>query len=181
MSIVKEVDKNMWNEIWSQAYYIFGILFNKVIFIISLIFGVFLSAIGYPKEIFVFILTLVILDLLIKQYSIVVIKYNSFSLNNYKQAWVDRHLTSRAIKNGISVKTILYSPMLYIANTIGLLPQVLFGSAISNVLYTLLILTEVSSILESLIESGNTNLIPFMKFINRKKDEVSNYEEPKEK
>lgn len=168
----KEVDKNMWNEIYLHAYNVLSLMFNKALILISLVFGLFLSSIGYPKEILIFILTLIIIDLVTKQGLIVVINYGKFTLKNYKNAWVDRHLTSRAIKNGISVKVILYSPILYFAHQLGVIPEILYGSVISSVLYTLIILTEISSIFENGIASGKKGLIPFLNFINRRKEEL---------
>lgn len=169
---MEEVNKTMWQEVLDQSYQTLTLLFNKGIFFTSVLFGTFLSAIGYPKEVFLFILILVLIDLITKQYSIVVSNFKSFSLRNYKQAWINKNLTSRQIKNGITIKIILYSPILYISNKLGVIPEILYGSVISNILYTMLVLTEISSIFENFIECGYTGLIPFLKFINNKKDKL---------
>jgi hypothetical protein len=165
-------NNNMWGEILDQVQYIFALLFSKGLIFLSLVFGVFFNAIGYPKEIFIFILTLIIIDLFTKQGSIVIIHYGKFTIKNYMQAWIDRHLTSREIKNGITVKIILYSPFLYIANTIGTLPQIIYGNLISSVMYTMIALVEISSITENFIDSGHKSLIPFRDFIRSKQKQL---------
>lgn len=178
---MEEVNKNnMWNDVIEQTQYILALLFDKGLFITSLIFGIFLNAIGYPKEIFIFILSLVIIDIFTKQGSIVIIYYGKFTIRNYIQAWIDRHLTSREIKNGVTVKAILYSPFLYIANTICMLPQIIHGELISSVMYTMIVFIEISSITENFIDSGNKSLIPLLNFIKSKQKQIfGNKEENK--
>lgn len=172
----------MWKEIFEQAQEILQVLLSKTIIVVSAIIGGFLSAIGYPKEVVLVILTLVIIDLATKHFSIVVIHYGEFTMRNYWRAWKDRHLKSRIMKNHICVKTILYSPLLYIAHKCTIMPEVLIGGAISSILYTGLLLTECQSIMENFIEAGYTDMIPFYGIFKKKKNEIlgENTEDKKE-
>lgn len=146
--------------------------YNLMVVSVSLIFGVFLSAIGYPKQVIVFILTLCLIDIASKWYAIVVSKYGYFSINNFVNSWVCKHLNSRAIKNGIGVKLFIYVPMLYIAHKTSIIDEMYFGEVISNTLYSLLMLIETISILENLVDSGLDRLKPVLRFFNRKQDEL---------
>ena len=154
----------------------FSLLFNKVILFFSVLGGVLLSAIGYPKEVLMFILTMVVIDLLTKQYAIVKVSYGSFTLRNYCKAWKDKKLTSRELKNGIGVKTFLYMPVLYMAHKASVVPEILYGNVISNVMYTLLIIVEFTSMIENFILAGHTLFVPFLKFIKSKQQQILDIE-----
>jgi len=173
MSIVKEVDKNnMWDEIYLQALDIITRFFDKGILILSFIFGVFLSQIGYPKEIVVFILVLSIVDILTKHISIVITNYSSLNFSNYFKAWQEKKLTSRQLKNGISVKVILYAILMYISNQLCVVDGILFGKEISGVIYSAIVFVEVSSVLENGIAMGGSGLIPVRDFIKNKYKQI---------
>jgi hypothetical protein len=169
---VEEVDNRMWNEIYQQFVDIIVRFFDKGVLLLSLIFGAFLSIIGYPKQVIVFIVALTLIDIITKHISEVIFNYKLLNWHNYIKAWQDRILTSRQLKNGICVKVILYSCILYIANQLGIIPEILFGSEISGILYSLLCFVEISSILENAIHSGRTELIPLYNFFKNKQKEV---------
>lgn len=170
---VREVDENnMWGEIYQQASDIVARFLDKGIFLLSLIGSVFLSAIGFPKQIIVFIVALTIIDILTKHLSIVIVNYSSLSFSNYFKAWKDKVLTSRQLKNGIAVKTILYSSILYIANQLGIIDGILFGKQISGILYSSIVFVEVSSVLENLIAMGGTGLIPLLDYVKHKQKQI---------
>jgi phage-related holin len=139
----------------------------------SVILGVFLSAIGYPKQVIVFILTLCLIDIVSKWYSVVVIKYGRFSFYHFFNAWRCKHLNSRAIKNGVGVKIFIYVPMLYIAHKASITDELFFGEVISNTLYSLLILIETISILENMVDSGLDRLKPILFFFRKKQEQIS--------
>ncbi|MBZ9622829.1 phage holin family protein [Clostridium sp. FP2] len=164
----------MFAEIFNQALIILQSMLNKTLLCLSVIISIFLGAIGYPKQVLVFILVLIVIDLITKQASLVVMKYGEFSIHNYLKGWTEKPaiLTSRALKNGVCVKTILYSPVLYMAHQFIVIPQMIGGSIISNTFYTLLILVETSSIFENFIASGFAFFKPFLKYIKNKKNEV---------
>ena len=147
---------------------------SKTIWILSLGFGIFLSIIGYPKEVVVFVLALCLIDIASKHLSIVVSNYQVFTIKTYLKAWKEKKLTSRAMKNGTGVKVMLYTPILYIANqlTLGNLSEsILFANQIGNILYTLLGFIEFSSILENFVDSGHDELLPFLNFLRKKEKE----------
>ena len=164
----------MFTEILHQALIILQAMLNKTLLFLSIVISIFFSAIGYPKEVIVFILVLVIIDLITKQSSLIITKYGQFTIHNYISGWIDKPavLTSRALKNGICVKTILYSPVLYMAHQFTVIPQMICGNIIANTFYTLLILVEISSIFENFIASGFTFFIPFLKYAKKKQDDI---------
>jgi len=159
----------MFNEIIHQALIILQSMLNKTLLFLSVIISIFLGAIGYPKQVLIFILVLIVIDLITKQVSLIIVKYGEFSIRNYFKGWTDKPaiLTSRALKNGICVKTILYSPVLYMAHQFTIIPQMIGGNIIANIFYTLLLLVEVSSIFENFIASGFTFFVPFLKHIKK--------------
>ena len=165
----------MFNEIFNQALIIMQSMLNKTLLVLSIVVSIFLGAIGYPKQVLVFILVLIIIDLITKQISLIIIKYGEFSIRNYIKGWTGKPaiLTSRALKNGVCVKTILYSPVLYMAHQFTIIPQIIGADIISNTFYTLLILVEISSIFENFIASGFTFFVPFLKYIKNKEKEVA--------
>jgi hypothetical protein len=164
----------MFNEIFNQALIILQSMLNKTLICLSVIISVFLGAIGYPKQVLVFILVLIIIDLITKQISLVAIKYGEFTIRNYFKGWTEKPaiLTSRALKNGVCVKTILYSPVLYMAHQFTIIPQMIGGNVIANIFYSLLLLVEISSIFENFIASGFTFFIPFLKYIKKRESEI---------
>lgn len=156
-----------------QAQDLFNLIFNKTVMAISVILGSLLTAIGYPKEVLAFILVLIIIDIATKQYSIVKKEYKNYTIKNYFKAWKERKLTSRALKNGIGVKTLLYLPILYVAHTACRLEEIVFGDVIANTLYTLLVVIEASSIIENFTDCGYTQLIPFLKYLRSKEESLT--------
>jgi hypothetical protein len=166
----------MLRELFTQALAILQVFFSKSVIILSSILGVFLSLIGYPKQIILVIVILVVVDLITKHYSLVKINYQEFTLHTYILAWKQRVLKSRLMKNHICVKTFLYSIVFFVANQCEVIPQIIGGSAIASILYTGLLLTEASSIFENFVEAGNTEMLPFLKFFKKKTEEVFNEE-----
>ena len=169
---MEEVNENMWNEVYQQGADIIVRFFDKGILLLSFIFGIFLGAIGYPKEVIAFITILTIIDILTKHLSIVVENYGSLSFSNYITAWKERILTSRQLKNGVCVKTIMYGCLLYISNQLGIIDGILFGKEISGVLYSAIVLVEISSVLENLIAMGNKSLSPILDFVKDKQKQL---------
>lgn len=147
-------------------------MFHYLVLALSFVLGVFLSAIGYPKEVLSFIFWLIIIDLATKHYSITVINYGRFTVGNYVHAWGDRFLTSRGMKNGLGVKAILYTPILFIAHKLSVVDEVVFGDAMSNILYSLLMIIEIISVLENLSDAGHKEIKPLIKLFRKKKDEL---------
>ncbi len=150
-----------------------NLICNKAILGLSLVFGIILSAIGYPKQVLAFILFLTIIDTLTKHYSIVRINYGKFTLQTYCKAWKERKLTSRGLKNGLGIKTILYLPVLFVAHQVNILDEIMFGHEISNSLYSLLAIIEFRSILENFEDCGVRVLSGILKFIKVKEKSLS--------
>jgi len=146
---------------------------NGAIWFCSLVLGIFLSAIGYPKEILIFIAALVVIDVLTKHYSIVVINYKVFSFANYyKASFIDKKITSKAMRVGTSVKAVCYLPILYIANQASIIPEIFGGQQISMIFYSWLVIIEIKSILENLHDCGSTFVDPLLRLINKKKKQI---------
>lgn len=160
----------MINMLFENACKFMNLAFNKVVMGLSLVFGTILSAIGYPKQVLGFILILTIIDTATKHYSIVKINYNAFTLKNYLRAWKDRNLTSRGLKNGLGIKTILYLPVLFVAHQVSILPEIIWGKEISNILYSLIAIIEFRSILENFEDCGAKGLSSILKFIKGKEE-----------
>lgn len=161
-----------YTQIIKQIQDTLSVLFDKTTLFLSTIIGIFLSAIGFPNEIVVFVIILIALDIIIKQYSVVVMNYKYFTFHNYFKAWKDRKLTSRQMKHGIGVKTILYVPVLYIAHQFTIIPEILGGNVVSHIMYTALILTEIASIFESFNDCGYSQVLPLLKIIKSKQKEL---------
>lgn len=173
-------ENNMWNEIYQHTWEIIIRFFDKGILLLSIIGGLFLSAIGYPKQIIVFIVALTLIDIFTKHISIVIANYGSLSLSNYFTAWKEKVLTSRQLKNGISVKTILYASLLYVAHQLGIIEGILFGKEISGILYSAIVLVELSSVLENGIAMGGTWLIPILDLVKNKFKQLFGLDKKKE-
>ena len=165
-------ENNMWGEIYQQALDVITRFFDKGILFLSIIGSLFLSAIGFPKQIIIFIVALTLIDLVSKHISIVIINYKSLSISNYIKSWQEKVLTSRQLKNGIFVKTIMYACLLYISHQLGIIEGILFGKEISYIIYNSIILVEVSSILENGIDMGGTGLVPLLDFIKNKYKQI---------
>lgn len=150
-----------------------AVLSHWGIWLVSLIVGTLGTALGYPKQVLIVILIAIILDTLTKWYSIVTVNYKQFTLPNFFKAWKDKNLTSRALKNGVGSKTIMYLPVLYLAHQASILPQIIGGVTMSNVLYTIILLIEGISIIENFIDCGYTGLTPILNFFKKKQEEVT--------
>jgi len=172
ISTMEEVEENMWNEIWRQSTDTTIRFFDKGILLLSFIFGIFLGAIGYPKQIIIFIAVLTLIDVLTKHLSLVIVNYGCLSFSNYTKAWKEKVLTSRQLKNGICVKTIMYSCLLYISNQLCIIDGIIFGKEISGILYSAIALVEISSVLENGIAMGNSSFIPMLDFIKNKQKQL---------
>ncbi|MGE6227643.1 hypothetical protein [Paenibacillus chitinolyticus] len=164
----------MWKSVFTQLFEMLSTMFHGTVVFLSIILGVILSAIGYPKEVLNFIFWMIVIDLCTKHYSIIVIHYKRFNLSNYINGWRDRFLTSRGMKDGLGVKALLYIPILYIAHKLSVIPEVVFGSAMSSILYSLLLIIEIISVLENLSDAGHTEVRPLVKLFRKKKDELLN-------
>lgn len=140
------------------------LFFNRTLWIVSILLGTCLSAIGYPKQVLVFIMTLSVMDIVTKHYSIVTLNYGYFSIGNYFRAWRDKNLTSRAMKTGLGIKVMLYSFVLYVAHQVSVLPEIMYSGSISNTLYTMVMLIETISISENFVDCGYKGFALFLQF-----------------
>ena len=143
-------------------------LIDKAVWLISFVLGGILTAIGYPKEVLVFIAYLIAIDLLSKWFSIVKVCYGDFTWKNYWKAWAEKKLTSRQLKNGLGVKAIVYLPILYVAQKASILPEIIGGQYASQLFYSLMIVIEGKSIMENFRDAGYTQANSFLKIFNQK-------------
>lgn len=147
-------------------------MFDKATVLISAILGFILSSIGYPKQVLVLIVGLIIFDTISKHYSIVVVNYGKFTIKNYFRAWKERNLTSRGMKNGFGTKALFYLPMLFLAHQASIIPELIGGTAISMVLYSIIIVIEGRSILENYEDAGFSKFSSIKKFFEKKEKDI---------
>jgi hypothetical protein len=149
-------------------------LYNSTLWIASCIIGVLLSAIGYPKEVVLFILILTFIDIITKLYSLTIINSCCFSFYNFFKTWLkDRIISSNDMKNGIFAKCCIYGVFLFSANYLVICQNnVWYAIAISNTIYTAMILLELSSVLENFSDCGYKKFDPFLDFFKRKQKEI---------
>jgi hypothetical protein len=161
-------------EILSPLFNLCQSFINSTVWIISSIIGVFLSAIGYPREIVLFILILALIDIITKLYALTVINVGYFSCKNFFKTWLrDRKISSLEMKSGIFAKVCIYGTLLYAANSLIICQNDLwYAVAISNTIYTALVLLELSSILENFSDCGYKNFDILLKFFRKKQEEV---------
>ena len=162
------MDKGIMEGVIDQLQY----LTNGMFWIFSVIFSTILAQIGYPKDSIIFIVVLVCIDLVSKQYAIVRQSYNDFSIRLYGKAWMEKKLTSRQMKNGLGVKSLLYLPILYMAHQAGCIQDFIFGDTVAQVMYTMLILIEMASVFENFRDAGHIEINPLLKLVNSKQEEL---------
>jgi phage-related holin len=159
-------------EIINKLNQVFNYLFVKGGIILTTILTLFLTAIGFPKSVIYFILSLIIFDILTRWFSIVYKKYGKFNLANFYKAWKERSLNSKKLKIGFFTKVFFYAILLIIAHQASIVPELAFGEVISNFMYSMIIILDMISILENMIESGWSKLKGMLAFFNKKKDEL---------
>jgi len=162
------------SEVISHLLGFLKILKNEMVWLVSLILTTFLSAIGYPKEIIVFIFVLVIADVISRMMAEVYKKYKTISLYYFVISWKgeDKTLSSKKLKYGLFAKIFFYGVFLYVANQTSIIPEVICGQAISTFLYSMIVVIEFSSILENSIDLGFKRFKPILQFFNKKRDEL---------
>lgn len=154
-------------------YYI-QLLFNKTIWLLSFLFGIVLTAIGYPKDIVVFIVMLVIIDTITKQCAIIKKHYGKINFKNFLKACITNKISSKLMKTGLGVKVSFYLIFLYIAHQIRFMPEIIGNVLISNTFYSLLVIIETKSISENFLLCGYKKIKPLLNFLNIKEEEIIN-------
>ncbi len=150
------------------------LIFNKTILFLGVIFGLILTAIGYPKSVLAFIVTLVVIDTLTKFGAITKEHYKNITLKNFLCACFTNKISSKNMKNGLGVKSFFYLIFLYMAHQAGIHVEIIGGEYISNVLYSLLFIIESKSITENLRDCGYNGLNSLLKFFDNKENELIN-------
>ncbi len=150
------------------------LFFNKTILFLSILLSIIFTAIGYPKGILVFILTLVIIDTLTRHCAIVIQNYGKITLKNFLSACFTNKISSKYMKNGLGVKAFFYLIFLYMAHQASIHPEIIGRSYISNVLYSILFIIESKSITENLIDCGYQGFESILKFFTSKENELIN-------
>jgi hypothetical protein len=151
---------------------VWNILSNKFILIFNVVLTAFLAGIGYPKEIIKFIVVLIICDVATRWYAEVVKKYEHFSLYNFLKAWKDQVLNSKMLKKGLFEKVFFYGIFLFVAHQTSVIAEMQFGQIISNFLYSIMIILDLISIGENMVDSGYERVRPILDFFKRKKTEI---------
>lgn len=162
----------MINAICSKALSVLDYLFTKGGLFLSTLLTIFLSAIGYPKQIIFFIIALMIADIITRWYAIVKNKYERFTINIFFKAWKNGVLNSHKLKEGFFVKIFFYAILLIIAHQTSVLPEVTFGDLISNFIYSMVIILDCISVLENMTSAGFSKFKPILNFFKKKKDEL---------
>jgi hypothetical protein len=142
--------------------------------VLSFCLTLFLNAIGYPKQVILFIAFLIIADILTRFHSEVYKHYGYFSIQKFFQAWSssEKVLTSRKLKNGFFTKIFFYSILLYIAHQTGITNELYFGKFVSNFMYSSLIILDSISICENMSESNFANANFIKKFFEKQRDNL---------
>lgn len=154
--------------------YYMQLLFNKTIWLLSFLFGIVLTAIGYPKDIVIFIVMLVIIDTITKQCAIIKKYYGKINFKNFLKACITNKISSKPMKTGLGIKVSFYLIFLYIAHQIRCMPEIIGNILISNTLYSLLVIIETKSISENSLECGYKRIQPLLDFLNIKEEEIVN-------
>ena len=150
------------------------LFFNKTILILGTVFGVLLTAIGYPKGVLAFIVTLVVIDTVIKFCVIVFENYGKITFINFIKACFTNKISSKILKKGLGVKAFFYLIFLYGAHQASILPEIISGEYISNVMYTILSIIEFKSITENIIDCGYKGFESILRFFQNKENEIIN-------
>ncbi len=179
--------ENLFEILTSGFKHYMRILHNKTLWFLSLFFGFILTlikhifteifpttlvAIGFPKDIVIFIVVLVVIDTITKQCAIVKKYYGKINIKNFLKACVTNRISSKSMKIGLGVKVSFYLIFLYIAHQVSIIPEIIGRQIISNTFYSLLFLIETKSISENILECGYKNIKPLLKFLNIKEDEI---------
>jgi len=151
---------------------VWNILSNKFILIFNIVLTAFLSAIGYPSQVIKFIVVLIFLDIITRWYAEVVEGYKYFSFINFLKAWKDGVLNSKMLKKGLFEKIFFYGIFLFVAHQTSIIEQITFGQVISNFLYSIMIILDLISIGENMVDSGYDRVKPILDFFKRKKKEI---------
>jgi hypothetical protein len=163
----------------SKAHSVWGYLIHQGGLILSLILTTILSAIGYPKQIIIFILLLIIIDVLTRWIAEVIMAYRQFTLYTFCKAWKDKVLNSKKLKHGIFLKIIFYTILLYIANQTGTIKEITFGQIISQFIYSTLVILDLISIAENMLDAGFSNAKFLVKYFKKKQLEIMGTNEEK--
>lgn len=150
------------------------LVFNKAVLLPSVILGMILTAIGYPKSILMFITTLVVIDTITRVYAVVKKHYENVTLKTFLYACSTNKISSKNMKNGLGIKAFFYLVVLYMAHQASIHAEIMGGEYISSVLYSLLFVIESKSITENLRDCGYNGLNPILKFFDNKEDELVN-------
>ena len=142
--------------------------------LLSFLITLFLSAIGYPKQVIVFVVVLMIADVVSRWVAEVVMAYDYFDLINFFKAWRYKVLNSKKLKSGLYVKIFYYAIILFIAHQASITEELAFGQLISNFLYSILIVLDCISIMENATESHFEKAVPILCYMKRIKNKVFN-------
>lgn len=148
--------------------------FDSSILFLGTILGSLLAQIGYPKQIVLIILFLCVADILTKWFSVTTINCGRFSLYNMYKTWIlDRKLSSEKFRIGTTAKFTLYLILLYPAHQLMYCENEVIGfSLISSVIYTIILLIELSSIIENFNDAGYTRLNGLLKWLRGKENDL---------
>lgn len=158
--------------IFNKLYLIWHYLFEKGGLIFSFLLTSFLAAIGFPKQVIIFIIVLVILDILSRWVAEVIKAYGKFDFLLFLKAWKHKKLNSKKLKRGLFLKVFFYSILLYIAHQCSICNELIFNNLISNFLYSILIVLDCISICENATDAGFDNINPIHKYLIKKKDDL---------
>ena len=160
------------NEILGKLEQVWNYLFVKGGIIFTALLTLLFSAIGFPKSIIYFIIFLIVADVLTRWFAIVYKNYGKFNLYYFFSAWKEQELNSKKLKIGFFTKVFFYAILLTISHQASVVSELVFGDVISNFMYSMIVILDIISILENMIESGYSKLQPILNFFSKKKDEL---------
>lgn len=140
--------------------------------VISFLLSTFLTAIGYPSQAIIFIVSLIVIDILTRFHTEIYKHYGYFTIKLFFKGWKEKVLTSRKLKNGLFTKIFFYSIILYIAHQTSIIEQLYFGQFISNFLLSSIIVLDLISIFENLSDSDVLQAKFIKQFLEKQRDKL---------
>jgi hypothetical protein len=167
-------------EIFHKLEQVWNYLFIKGGIIFSFLLTLFLNAIGFPKQCIYLIIFLIIADIGTRWYAVVKVQYGKFNLSHFFLAWKEHNLNSKKLKIGFFTKIVFYAILLVIAHQASIVPEFAFGATVSNFMYSAIIILDIISIGENMVDAGFTKAKAIVDYLKKKKDELFGKKENKE-
>ena len=132
---------------------------SKEVLVLSSEIALIFTLLGFDRSVTKFIFLLVLTDLLTKWYSLVVRNYGSFKIQNVLRAFHDGIINSNRLRKGVFGKVLMYIVLVAIASGLDhpeIKNLILLSSYMSQFIYSVLVVSEVMSVLENFRDCGHS-------------------------